>query len=172
MPPVKQNRAKRGKKPHPTIVPPAQQQRILGRHIAGQSLRSISRDEHRNYATVANVILKSSEKLREYLEKSRADFLSMIPVGLATIKKGMQNGQTDLAYKFLTDAGVAGSSIVRNVDGSQVAVETSDPLSDKDQYFVRLAKMAHQRMKDFDLPDDTLEIEPSENALTVIAKTS
>jgi hypothetical protein len=84
----------------------------------------------------------------------------------------MQNGQTDLAYKFLTDAGVAGSSIVRNVDGSQVAVETSDPLSDKDQYFVRLAKMAHQRMKDFDLPDDTLEIEPSENALTVIAKTS
>lgn len=160
------------KKPHPIRIPEAQQQRIVLRAASGESVTDISRAEKRSYKTISNVILKNSDKLRDHLEKSRADFLAMIPVGLATIKKGMEDGQTDLAYKFLTDAGVVGSTIVRAHENAGVAAADTEHLSGSDQMLISFVKMAKQRAQDYDLPDDALELRPPKVALTVVEKTS
>jgi hypothetical protein len=94
-------------------IPPAKQERVRQRYLVGQSISMVSREERRDRRTIANVIQKTFAKLKEFIETNRAQFLALIPLARSAIKKGMENGQTDVAYKFLTDAGVVGSTIVR-----------------------------------------------------------
>lgn len=85
-------------------------------------------------------------------------------------RKALKSGDADFAYKFLTDAGVVGSTIVRANEFA--ATENSEQLSGSDQYFINLLRMAKQRIADFDLPPDTLEMHPTRNARTIVEKTS
>ena len=159
------------KRPHAVYIPPAQQERILQLHLSGKSVRSISRTAGRNPRTVANIILKNSGELKRYLEESRAQFLALIPLALAAVRKELASGGAEYAYRFLKDTGIVGSSIVRASDN--LATETSEQLSGSDQYFISLLKMAHQRAKDFDLPPDALEMLPApKDSRTIVEKTS
>ena len=78
-------------------VPRAQQERILNRHILGESIRKISREEHRDFRTVAKVLRNNPAKLREHLEICRAQFYALLPRALETISRALENGNTRLA---------------------------------------------------------------------------
>ena len=89
-----------------SYVPPGQQERILHRHFRGESIRGISREEHRDFRTVAKVIRANPARLKEHLELSRAQFYALTTQALETIRRAMENGDARLAYKLLTDTGV------------------------------------------------------------------
>ena len=97
------SREKRGSA---SYVPPAQQERILQRHLMGESMRRISREEHRDFRTVAKVLRNNPAKLKEHLELSRAQFFALTTQALETIRRAMEKGDAHLAYKLQTDAGV------------------------------------------------------------------
>jgi len=86
-------------------VPPAQQERILNRHILGESMRRISREEHRDFRTIAKILRYNPAKLREHLEICRAQFCALAIVALETIRRAMENGDAEIAYRLLVDAG-------------------------------------------------------------------
>ena len=139
---------------------------MVHRHIVGQSVRSIARDEGRDFKTVANVLLKSADKINEHLQRGRAAFYALTTDAIETIHKGLKGGQTDLAYKLLTDAGVVPQREIQ-------PLPTQNPeVSQSDQYVVNFVKMIKQRAIDYDLPDDALELRPPKAALTVVEKTS
>jgi len=89
-----------------SYVPPAQQERILHRHVIGQSVRKISREEHRDFRTVAKVIRNNPARLKEHLEAGRALFYALTTHALETIRRAMEDGDAQLAYRLLVDAGV------------------------------------------------------------------
>jgi hypothetical protein len=89
-----------------SYVPPGQQERILHRHFRGESIRKISREENRDFRTVAKVIKANPARLKEHLELSRAQFYALTTVALETIRRAMENGDARLAYKLLVDTGV------------------------------------------------------------------
>jgi len=69
-----------------SYVPPAQQGRILNRHILGESMRKISREEHRDFRTIAKILRNNPAKLREHLELCRAQFYAPLPCALEAMK--------------------------------------------------------------------------------------
>jgi hypothetical protein len=89
-----------------SYVPPAQQERILHRHVIGQSVRKISREEHRDFRTVAKVIRNNPARWKEHLEAGRALFYALTTHALETIRRAMEDGDAQLAYRLLVDAGV------------------------------------------------------------------
>jgi hypothetical protein len=87
-------------------VPPAQQERILHRHLMAESMRRISREEHRDFRTIAKVIRINPARLKEHLEQSRAQFYVLTTLALDTIQQAMETGDAEMAYRLLIDAGV------------------------------------------------------------------
>jgi hypothetical protein len=89
-----------------TIVPPPQSARIMQRHIAGESIRQIAREERRDRATVTKIV--RSDEMQVFVQKMRERFYGLIPEALATIDYALRE-QKDarIAYDILRDVGVA-----------------------------------------------------------------
>jgi hypothetical protein len=66
----------------------------------------ISREEHRDFRTVAKVIRDNPARLKEHLEHGRALFYALTTQALETIRRAMEKGDAELAYRLLIDAGV------------------------------------------------------------------
>jgi len=88
-----------------SYIPPALQECILHRHFIGQSMPTISREEHRDFGTVAEVLRNNPARLREHLEGGRAAFYALTTGALETIRRAMENGDAEMAYRLLTDCG-------------------------------------------------------------------
>jgi len=95
-----------GRRGSGSYVPPAQQERILHRHLMAESMRRISREEHRDFRTIAKVIRINPARLKEHLEQSRAQFYVLTTLALDTIQQAMATGDAEMAYRLLIDAGV------------------------------------------------------------------
>ena len=144
-----------------SCVPPAQQERIVHRHVIGQSLRKISREEHRDFRTVAKVLRNNPAKLKEHLEAGRAQFYALTTQALETIRRAMEKGDAHLAYKLLVDAGVVPQQAMA---GMATAPEqlTQDELTKKE--LGKVIQMAMERARDYDLPSDSIQMRPPKNA--------
>jgi hypothetical protein len=90
------SREKRGSA---SYVPPAQQERILHRHLMGESMRRISREEHRDFRTIAKVIRINPARLKEHLERSRAVFYALTTLALETICRALKNGDAPVGVQ-------------------------------------------------------------------------
>jgi hypothetical protein len=138
-----------------TYVPAGQQERILHRHIIGQSVRMISREEHRDFRTVAKVIRNNPAKLNEHLEAGRALFYALTTQALETIRRAMENGDAQLAYRLLIDAGV-----VPKPGETPWVMESESPetpeASAKKKHVAELVELALERAADYPLPSGSI----------------
>jgi hypothetical protein len=168
-PRVPQKHANSYKKGRVIRIPQPQQERILTRHVLGQSVRMIAREENRDWKTVANVILKSSDKLKEYLAEQRSRIFALTSEAVEAIHKGLVNGQTDLAYKLLIDTGVMPQQAAAGV---AVAPEqlSQDELTEKE--LGKVIQMAIQRARDYDLPSDSIQMRAPKNEIVVAEESS
>ena len=148
-----------------TYVPEVQRQRILHRHLIGQSFRKISREERRDFRTVAKVIQNSPTDLKKHLEQGRAQFYALTALAIETVHKGLTSGDTGLAYRLLVDTGVVPQAKqVPSIRSTET--ENSQPeqiLSDK--LLGQCILMAHERARDYGLPSESLEMLPPRKAL-------
>jgi hypothetical protein len=71
----------------------------------GESIRKISREEHRDFRTIAKILQNNPAKLKEYLALCHDQFYPLATVVLETISRALENGNTRLAYRVLVDAG-------------------------------------------------------------------
>jgi hypothetical protein len=144
-----------------SYVPPAQQQRILHRHLMGESMRRISREEHRDFRTIAKVIRNNPARLKEHLEAGRALFYALTTQALETIRLAMEDGDAQLAYRLLTDAGVVPKpgetpSLMGPADSE------SPETSARKKYAAELVDQAMERAADYPLPSESI-YSPSRN---------
>jgi hypothetical protein len=152
-----------------TYVPAGQQERILHRHVIGQSVRMISREERRDFRTVAKVIRNNPARLKEHLEAGRALFYALTTQALETIRLAMEDGDAQLAYRLLTDAGVVPKpgetpSLMGPADSE------SPETSARKKYAAELVEQAMERAEDYDLPSEALR--RTRTAGTMVEKTT
>jgi len=127
-----------------------QQERILHRDFIGQSIRKISREEHRDFRTIAKVLWNNPAKLKEHLEQSRAAFYALTTCALETIRRAMENGDSQLAYKLLTDAGVVPQP--GQIPGVMESENSETPETTlKNKLLAEFVEMAIERAKDYPL---------------------
>ena len=150
-------------------MPPAQQERILNRHILGESMRKISREEHRDFRTIAKVLRNNPAKLREHLELCRAQFCALAIVALETIRRAMENGDAEIAYRLLVDAGAVPPPGHFPWVTQPDRPETPETIAKK-KFVDELVKMAMEPAKDYGLPSESIQSRPSRIAGTVVRK--
>lgn len=151
-------------------IPVPQQERILTRHVMGQSIRMISREERRDFKTVAKIILKSSDKLKEYLAEQRSKIFALTALAVEAIHNGLVNGQTELAYKLLIDTGVMPQQAMAGVQAAAPDQLTQDELTKKE--LGKIIEMAYERAQDYDLPSDPIQMLPPKNEIVIAEKSS
>jgi hypothetical protein len=142
-----------------SYVPPAQQERILNRHILGESMRKISREEHRDFRTIAKVLRNNPGKLREHLELCRAQFCALAIVALETIRRAMENGDVRLAYRVLVDGGAVPPPGYFPWVTQPESTETPETIGKK-KFIDELVEMAMEPAEDHGLPSDSVELRP------------
>lgn len=90
-----------------TYVPPPQQQRILARHIAGESLSEIARKEGRHRATVTKLV--RSEEAGQFVADMRAQLYGYLDTAMSAVLAGLRSNDHEFAYQILKDLGVVPS---------------------------------------------------------------
>lgn len=86
-------------------IPAPQVVRIMQRHVAGESVRKISREEGRDRAAVTKIV--KSEDMAALVRCLREQLYGMAGQALQTVLEGMTERKNELlAYKLLVDLGV------------------------------------------------------------------
>jgi hypothetical protein len=92
------------KKPR-TSVPPPQAARIASRFISGQSIRQISREEHRDRETVKSIV--QGPCVREYILMLRTKFFEVGADAVDAVQHQLRDGKDGrLGLEVLRDVGV------------------------------------------------------------------
>jgi hypothetical protein len=138
-----------------TYVPAGQQERILHRHVIGQSVRMICREEHRDFRTVAKVIRNNPARLKEHLEAGRALFYALTTQALETIRLAMEKGDAELAYRLLVDAGVVPKAGEVPWVIESESSETPETRAKK-KHVAELVELALERAADYPLPSGSI----------------
>ena len=111
-----------------TIVPPPQSARIVGRFIAGESVRSIARAENRDRATVAKIV-KGPEVL-QLVAAIRAQFFGAAEIAMQVVLEELRNPNNktrgQLAYQLLKDAAVIPTEHQRELLSAQQQIVPED----------------------------------------------
>ena len=95
------------KKPR-TSVPPPQAARIAGRFISGESIRKISREEHRDRETVKNIV--QGPDVQEYILVLRAEFFGVGADAVDAVRHQLKEGKDGrLGLEVLRDVGAVPS---------------------------------------------------------------
>jgi len=131
---------KRGTRPY---GPPAQQQ---------HSVRTISREEHWDFCTVAKVLANNRAKLTErHMEQTRAAYCALTPQAVETLKRAMEKGDVRVAHRVLTEMGVVPQpSQIPYAPGLENS-ETGE-LTETKKYIAEFVEMAIERAADYGLP--------------------
>src|ERR1700722_12453769 len=88
-----------------THVPPPQQVRMVQRHIAGQSIRQISREENRDRQTVTKIV--RSEEMLKYVCSLRQRLYGLGEDALHAVENALcEQKDARLGYRLLMDIGV------------------------------------------------------------------
>ena len=108
-----------------TYVSQPQQQRIIARHVAGESLSEIARKEGRHRATVTKLV--RSEDVTQYVAELRARLYGYLDAALSAVFRGLGAGDHEFAYQFLKDLGVVPSETERlAAQAPEITGSTSD----------------------------------------------
>lgn len=134
-------------------IPEPQVVRIMQRHAAGESVRKISREEHRDRGTVAKVV--KSDEMHAYVESLREQFYALGDLALETVRRGLEEGDAKLAYQVLIDIGVVPNQAER------AEVLAQEPLSTEDarhkELLGKLVDVALQRHHAYGTPIEELD---------------
>lgn len=149
---IRQTRPKPSKRtrlhiPEPQIV------RIMQRHAAGESVRKISREEHRDRETVAKVV--KSDEMHAYVQSLREQFYGLADLAIAAVRRGLREGDTKLAYQVLIDIGVVPNQ------GERTQMLAHEPLSSEEtrhkELMGRLIEIAFERHHVYGTPMPELD---------------
>ena len=87
-------------------IPPPQVNRIMGRYVAGQSIRAISRDEDRDRETIARIV--KSMEMQEIVREQRERFFALAPKAVNALDTNLKLAEDGrLALDVLKAMGVA-----------------------------------------------------------------
>ena len=101
---TRQNQPQSTKNPQ-TRIPVPQATRIMGRYIAGESIRSIAREEDRDRETVTKIV--RSIEMREFVQAQRERFFALAPLALQALEEVLNLAEDGrLARDVLADMGV------------------------------------------------------------------
>lgn len=115
----------------------------------------ISREEHRDFRTVAKVIRNNPAKLKEHLEAGRALFYALTTQALETIRRAMEDGDAQLAYRLLVDAGVVPKP--GETPGLMESERSETPETRaKKKYVAELVDQAVERAADYPFPSGSI----------------
>ena len=117
------------KKPE-TIIPAPQRERIMQRHVAGQSIRQIAREENRSRETVTKIV--RSDDMRTFVKTLRERLYGLGGYALDAVEHALAKGKdARLGYQLLTDIGVGPSPLERvPIQANQEVIDKAslDPL--------------------------------------------
>jgi hypothetical protein len=151
--PVRQNPSKSTKKSR-IAIPQPQATRIVQRFIAGDSIRKIARDEHRDPKTVAKIV--RSEEVAEYIRKTRERFYGLGEDALDAVRRALQGGDARLGYQLLKDIG----AIPTAEEAALQRMQQSRPMAEGNHVKLEMWKLltgAHERAKMYGQPVPCLD---------------
>jgi hypothetical protein len=102
-----------------TYIPEPQQERIVARHVAGESLSEIARKEGRHRTTVTKIV--RSEEVAQFVAEQRAKLYGYLDAAVSAVFRGLRAGDHKFAYEFLKDFGVVPSEAERSAAQTPVA---------------------------------------------------
>lgn len=143
--------AKRGK----SRIPAPQVVRIMQRHVAGESVRKISREEGRDRAAVTKIV--KSEDMAALVRSLREQLYGMAGQALQTVLEGMTDRKNELlAYKLLADIGVIPTAEER------LQLQSTPAVRDEDQGFkdqvTKIAQIMLERMNTYNTQFDEVGV--------------
>jgi hypothetical protein len=153
----KKRSKKRGPAKGTMYVPEAQQIRIKARHIRGESMARIAREEHRDIKTVSKLI--KAPDVQRHIESLKERFYgsleTMLEVAVDYAMTARDGGW--LALEFLKSAGV-----VPDVKHASLNIFQHQPTPDEEQAAIReiavgLIEGAIERHKFYEMPMEGLE---------------
>ncbi|MFZ0634437.1 MAG: hypothetical protein WA755_17655 [Candidatus Acidiferrales bacterium] len=125
----------------------------MQRHAAGESVRKISREEHRDRETIAKVV--KSDEMHAYVQGLREQFYGLADLAIAAVRRGLQEGDAKLAYQVLIDIGVVPNQAER------AEMLAQEPLSTEDarhkELLGKLVDVALQRHHAYGTPIEELD---------------
>lgn len=131
-----------------TVVPPPQSARIVGRYIAGASIREISRVENRDRATVTKIV--RSDQVHDYICKLKERFYGLGDDALNAVQHAVrEQGDARLAYQILQDIGIVPSREERNLAALQQSAAAYDEEGEVIKTMGRLIQTAIERARVF-----------------------
>jgi hypothetical protein len=154
-----------------TIIPAPQSTRIVGRFIAGESVRSIARAENRDRATVAKIV--RGPEVHQYIGELRARFFGAMEIAMETLLEELNNPDTKtrgwLAFEMLKDGGVVpnrNQTMELESQPKQPGPESEDAAIQK--IAVQIVKGAIEKHRFFGIP--LPEADEAEQSLLAEAK--
>jgi hypothetical protein len=138
-----------------TIIPAPQSTRIVGRFIAGESVRSIARAENRDRATVAKIV--RGPEVHQYIGELRARFVGATEIAMETLLEELRNPDSRtrgwLAFEMLR----AGSVIPNRNQTMELESRTPEPEPESEQAAIKriavaLVQGAIERHRFFGIP--------------------
>lgn len=134
----------------------------MQRHVAGQSIRQISREENRARETVTKIV--RSDDMRTFVNTLRERFYGFGEHALDAVEYALvEQKDARLGYQLLTDIGVVPSPLERQPIRANEEVVKPESLNPweralvgneeglKAQVMIRLARVAESRAEQFDL---------------------
>ena len=96
----------------------------MQRHIAGESIRQIAREERRDRATVTKIV--RSDEMQGFVQKMRERLYGLAPDAMSAVEHSLKQKQdARLAYRLLVDIGIVPSA------GERYSIATQPPSIDK-----------------------------------------
>lgn len=137
-----------------TRVPPPQSTRIVGRFIAGESVRSIARAENRDRATVTRIV--NSDEVKKIVQLMRSQVYSMAGDAVDAVRHALREQKDGrVGYRLLMDIG----AIPRPGETEAIVSQAMEPEPEALTPYERAAAQ-----------DDTGRINPIQLALVRIAE--
>jgi len=155
-----------------TIIPAPQSTRIVGRFIAGESVRSIARAENRDRATVARIVAGS--EIRQYIDELRGRFFGALECAMETLLEELKNPVSKtrgaLALEMLKHGGVVPNrNHMLNLESQSNQPEESEDAA-IERIAIQIVKGAIHKHKAFGIP--LPEADEAEQALIAKANHS
>jgi hypothetical protein len=135
-----------------TVVPPPQSARIVGRYIAGASIREISREEKRDRATVTKIV--RSDQVGDYICRVKERFYALGEDALNAVQHALREQKDGrLGFQLLASIGAVPSPM--ELERLQTAQATSDEEGAVREMGLRLLGCAMERARVYghDLPE-------------------
>jgi hypothetical protein len=154
----------------------AERERIAQMHILGKNKSKIAAETGHTRKSIAKIIQESD--IPAYIEKVRGEFVGLGGIAVKTLKDEMENGNYELAYKFLKDSGiladVQGRTLAARVAGVKPEVTHAaldaearelilNSLSEADRRVFAVLQMFRAKSEAFGMPDIDVGLQPTDS---------